>query len=71
MISVCCPHEQFYTDTVFGYDYPDTDTDDENSPDVIQLVPFLSGYGCADTDEEMLNSSLRVYFHIIHKHVIS
>jgi len=36
------------------------DMDDRNSPIVIQRVPFLSGYGCADTDTntEIGNSGL-------------
>jgi len=38
----------------------DTDTDDKNSLNVIQPVPFLSGYGCADTatDTETWNRGL-------------
>ena len=38
-------------DAVYGRDYADTDTD-RNSPNVIQLVPFLSRYGCADIDTD-------------------
>jgi len=30
----------------------DTDTDDKNSPNVLQLVPFLSGYACADNETD-------------------
>ena len=29
------------TDAVYGRDYSDTDTDDKNSPDVIQIVLFF------------------------------
>ena len=38
----------FYMDAVYGRDYGDSDTDNKNSPNVIQLVPFfriwMSGY---------------------------
>ena len=30
----------------------DTDTDDKIAPTFFQLVPYLSGYGCADTVTE-------------------
>ena len=46
MVSVWRTHpekwltEPFYTDAVYGWDYPDTDTDDKKSPNVIQLVPL-------------------------------
>jgi len=29
-----------------------TDTDDRKSPNDFQLIPFLSGYGCVDTDTD-------------------
>jgi len=32
----------------------DTDTDDQIAPTFFQLVPYLSGYGCADTVTETL-----------------
>jgi len=36
--------------------------DDKNSPSVIHLVPLLSGYGCADTDNDTktLNRGLKI-----------
>ena len=41
----------------------DTDTDNRNSPNVFQLVPFLSAYGGTntDTDAKKRNSSLNAY----------
>ena len=32
----------FYMDAVYGRDYGDTYTDNKNSPNVLQLVPFFS-----------------------------
>ena len=66
MMSVCRPHpvksltEPFYTDAVYGLVYPDTDTDDKNSLNVIQCVPFLSGYAYTDADTETWNSGLLI-----------
>ena len=57
-MSVYRPHPEkwlngpFFPDTVYVCGYADPDTDDRNSPIVFQLVPFLSGYGCADTDTD-------------------
>ena len=36
--------ERFYTHLYTDEIYPDTDTDDKNSPNVIQLVHFLYAY---------------------------
>jgi len=47
------------TDAVYGRDYSDTDTDDKNSPDVIEIVLFfLSGNEC---DTETWTRSLTLF----------
>ena len=46
----------------------DPDMNDRNSPNVFQLVPFLSGYRCVDTDTQTWNSSLTI---CIHKQTVS
>jgi len=64
MMSVCRPHPDkmspvsFYPDGVYGCVYVGSDTDDMNRPKVLQIVPILSEYGCADTDTETWNSGL-------------
>ena len=68
MMSVCRPHPEknapwsIYTDVVYGWDYPDNDTDDKNSPNVIHPVRILSRYGYPDTyiDRDTWNSGLRL-----------
>jgi len=66
-MSVCRSHPDkiaknirtLFTDADTDMD-ADTDTDDRNSPNVFQLVPFFSGYGCADTDTERSNSEVTI-----------
>jgi len=44
--------ERFYTHLYTDEIYPDTDTDDKNSPNVIELVPFFIRIRNADTDTD-------------------
>jgi len=44
--------ERFYTHLYTDGIYPDTDTDDKNSPNVIELVPFFTRIRNADTDTD-------------------
>jgi len=51
---------------VYGCGCADSDTDDRNSPNVFQLLPFLSGNGCADTDSDTETwKSVVVVFYIL------
>jgi len=52
--------ESFYSAAVYGHGYAETNTDDRNSPNVFQLVWFLSGCRYADPDTEAMNSGLRI-----------
>ena len=52
--------EPIYADALCGCGYADTDADEWNEPNAIQLVPFLYGCGYADTDTDpdVWNSAL-------------
>jgi len=54
MSCACHPHADkidlyLFTDEI----YPDTDTDDKNSPNVIKFVPFFIRIRNADTDTDL------------------
>jgi len=60
----------FASDVVYGCGCADSDTDDRNSPNVFQLLAFLSGNGCADTDTETWNSVVVVFYILVYIKVI-